>query len=109
LIFHFSEEQIGEQLVKVNDRSVRFVSSEGPSNAGVYYEVADLCTLAVFYGPSLGIEVLGGPVPEQLAAPVAERLQGAVNLALRFMTAAETFILTVLKAEGCKLQSVFAP
>ena len=52
LTFHFFENEIGAQLIK-NDVNPRFVTGHGETNADVYYELADVCTLGAFSGLQL--------------------------------------------------------
>jgi hypothetical protein len=93
LTFHFFENEIGTQLVKTD--VVPFVSGEGETNADVYYELADLCTLGAFSGLHLN-------EPGALEK-LAEQIEATTNLAVMFMDAAEGFLVAVLKADGWEM------
>jgi hypothetical protein len=94
LTFHFSEDEIGAQLIK-NDASPRFVSGNGKKQQDIYYELADMCTLGAFSGLQLNQQ---GAL-EQFGA----QANTVTDLAIRFVGASETFIGTVLIADGWKL------
>jgi len=91
LTFHFFESEVGKQLAHT-DMAPRFVSGQGETNADVYYELADSCTMGAFAGfrldESEALEKLG------------KRIQDATDLAVAFMEAAEKFIVAAVKADG---------
>jgi len=95
LAFHFDESEIGAQMAKT-DMPPRFVSGEGEANIDVYYHLADLCAVGAFAGFSLD-------EPDALGK-LGRRIAGATDLAIRFINAAEEFIVEVLSAEGWKAQ-----
>ena len=91
LTFHFFEAEVGEQLSK-NDVNPRFVTGEGETNADTYYEIADVCALGAFSG----LQLNQPGAPEQFG----EQANTVTELAVRFYAVAETFIATVLMADG---------
>ena len=92
LTFHFDESEIGAQLAQTTDMVRTFASGQGNTNADVYYELADSCTLGAFLGSSLDEP---GAVNK-----LRERGTEVTDLALRFMDSAEKFIVAVLKTDG---------
>jgi len=95
LTFHFDESEIGERLGST-DHAPHFASGDGNNNLNVYNELADACTLGAFLGSRLD-------EPDALAK-LRARIQEATDLAVRFMDAAEDFIVAVLIAEGWEMQ-----
>lgn len=92
LTFHFDESEVGAQLAQTTDMMRTFASGQGNTNADVYYELADSCTLGAFLGSSLDES---GAVNK-----LRERGTEVTDLAIRFMDSAEKFIVAVLKADG---------
>ncbi|HKM48580.1 MAG TPA: hypothetical protein VJX69_13390 [Terriglobales bacterium] len=95
LTFHFFEKEIGAQLIK-NDANPRFVTGQGETNADVYYELADVCTLEAFSGLQLNQPGATGKFGEQAKT--------ATDLAVRFVEAAENLMNKVLIADGWELR-----
>ena len=93
--FHFDEGQIGAQLVKATTPH-RFVLGQGETNADVHYELADLCTLAIFAESSLD--------DPNLVKALEKRIGDVTAIAIRFMDAAENFINEVLKQDGWEMR-----
>jgi NADH pyrophosphatase NudC (nudix superfamily) len=94
LTFHFDESEIGAQLIKM-DFEPRFASGDGTQNRNVYNELADLCTLGAFAGFRLD-------EPEALEK-FGKLIRDVADLSIRFMDAAEDFIVAVLKTEGWEI------
>jgi hypothetical protein len=96
LTFHFLEEEIGAQLAKT-EMLARFVSGQGDTNAGVYYELADACALGAFSEVPLD-------APDALER-LGKQIAAATDLALRFVNASEEFIVEALKAGGWEMKT----
>jgi len=95
LAFHFDEGEVESQLAK-NAFTPVFAIGEGDTNADVYFELADACTLGTFSGLQLG----QSDAKEQFGE-LAERV---TDLAVRFMDAADSFINETLLSDGWKLE-----
>ncbi len=94
LTFHFSEDEIGAQLLK-SDVSPRFVSGDSRKQLDIYYELADMCTVGAFSGLQLNQQ---GAIKQ-----FGEQANSVTELAIRLVGAAETFIGAVLMADGWEL------
>ena len=95
LTFHFDEVEVKSQLAK-NAFTPVFAIGEGDTNADVYFEIADACTLGTFSGLQLS-----QPNAEGQFGELAQRV---TDLAIRFMDAADSFINKTLLSDGWELE-----
>ena len=96
LTFHFLENEVKSQLSKQNGLTPVFAIGGGDTNADVYFELADACTLGTFSGLQLG-----QPGAEEQFGELAQRV---TDLAVRFMDAADNFINKTLLSDGWELE-----
>ncbi|SRR6266700_318258 len=95
LVFHFDEVEVKSQLAK-NAFTPVFAIGEGDTNADVYLEIADACTLGTFSGLRLS-----EPNAKEQFSELAKRV---TDLAIRFMDAADDFINKMLLSDGWELE-----
>lgn len=91
LTFHFDEDEMGAQLAKPDMKPTAFSYGDGEANVDAFYGLADICAMRSFSAFPFSKEGLN---------ELMKRAETATQLSVRFMDAAEEFIVAVLRADG---------